>query len=197
MRLVFNNNGNTEIYTDVLKAICGQTENKSMIDLGSGNAPVTCILGFKERSYIDIVNRDIGAENINFFQIDILEFIDNVLPMSLDVSISLDNIEHYYPDDAKKVISWMQNNSYKQIIFTPLGEYMTTKQEGNIDPDIHKSAWIPKDFEDMDFSVIIFPNYHPTLGENGLGAFFAFKCDNLEQEFERINNELKNKLWTM
>ena len=194
MNLTFDISGNGEIYLDVLKTICGDTNNKSMIDLGSGNAPSTRQLGFTFKTYVDIVNRDIQEENKFFEQRDILEMVkENVFP-AYDVSISLDNLEHYYKDDALNVLEWVQNNSAKQIIFTPLGKYCTIEVEGNKDPDTHKSGWTDEEFEAMGWATITFPHYHQLLG--GLGAFFAWHCDNIEQDFERVKNELKNKSWT-
>ncbi len=87
----------------------------------------------------------------------------------------------------------MEVSSNKQILFTPIGYYMNVSDKENKDPDTHKSGWIPEMLPT--YAHIIFPNFHPTLSEKGLGAFFAFKCENLVLEFERITNELKNKTW--
>ena len=89
----------------------------------------------------------------------------------------------------------MKENSKKQIVFTPQGEYMNVRDKENTHPDTHKKSWTDIEFQEMGWATITFPHFHPTLGENGLGAFFAFNCDNLEQEFNRITNELKNMKW--
>lgn len=192
MNITFQATGDTEAYLDTLVAICGDTEGKAMIDIGCGFCPTTRKLGFTEKKYVDIVVRDLGEENEFFSQMNILDMMQNDLPVKYDVSISLDNIEHFYPEDAIDLLNWMVNNSRKQIVFTPLGDYIKVKEEGNTDPDTHKSGWTSEDFNRMGWATITLPNFHPTLN---IGAFFAFKCSDIENEFERITNELKNKSW--
>jgi len=192
MNLIFTATGETDAYFDTLKAICGDTSNKSMIDIGSGFCPTTRKLGFKEKRYVDIVERDLGEEKHYFVHMDILSMVKSDSDKNYDVSISLDNIEHFWKEDAFDLISWMESNSKKQIIFTPLGDYLTIKDKNNKDPDTHKSGWMPTEFIDRGWVTVTFPNFHPTLG---IGAFFAFNCENIKEEFERITNELKNKLW--
>lgn len=193
MNITFDATGETSAYFDTLKAICGDTNGKSMMDIGAGFCPTTRHLGFWKTYYIDIVKRDLGEENINFMQRDILEMINHKFPDNIDVSISLDNIEHFYPEDAMKLLIWMMGNSQKQIIFTPLGDYIKVPEQGNTDPDTHKSGWTPEDFNKMGWATITFPNFHPTLN---IGAFFSFNCMDIHSEFERVTNELKNKSWT-
>ena len=75
MNLIFQETGETDAYFDTLKAICGDTPDKSMIDIGAGFCPTTRKLGFKEKKYVDIVERDLGEENEFFSQLNILEMI--------------------------------------------------------------------------------------------------------------------------
>jgi hypothetical protein len=193
MKMIYICEGNGEVQLDVLKSICGNTDGKSMIDIGSGFCPNTRKLGFTEKLYIDIVERDIVEEKPFFRKCNILVFIQSVEYLEkIDVSISLDNIEHFYKDDAIKILNWMVKNTKKQIIFTPLGDYIKTSEADNTNPDTHKSGWLPKDFEDMGWATIVFKNFHPKLN---LGAFFAFKCSNINDEFTRVINELNNKKW--
>lgn len=192
MNITFQATGETEAYFDTLKAICGDTEGKSMMDIGAGFCPTTRKLGFGKKCFIDIVNRDLGEENVNFKQINILEMINSYPSEIVDVAISLDNIEHFYPKEAMKLLIWMMATSQKQIIFTPLGDYIKVPEQGNTDPDTHKSGWTPEDFNKMGWATITFPNFHPSLG---IGAFFSFNCMDIHSEFERVTNELKNKSW--
>ncbi len=62
MRKTYNCEGNGAVHLDVLKAICGDAGSKSMVDLCCGFAPQTRQLGFKDRFYIDIVERDLAEE---------------------------------------------------------------------------------------------------------------------------------------
>lgn len=187
-------NGSAEIQYDVLKAICGDVSNSFMLDLGCGNAPITRKLGFQNRIYLDIVERDLGEEHLHFKKIDIIDLIKHDSEVfTSTVTISLDNIEHFWEEDAYRIIAWMERNSNKQVIFTPVGLYMNVEDASNNDPDTHKSGWYPQMLPS--YACLVFPNFHPTLSEKGLGAFFAFKCDNLKAEFDRVIYELKDKIW--
>lgn len=183
MRMTFDCSGSPEIHLAVLKAICGDTKGKSMIDLGCGFAPQTRQLGFKFRLYVDIVTRDLKEENENFKNVDIL---NNDLDSFWDVSFSLDNIEHFKKMDGYFLLREMKIFSIKQIIFTPIGDYLIEKYATE-NPDSHKSGWMPEEFEEMEWATIVFNNFHQTLG---IGAFFAFNCENMKSEFLRISNEL-------
>lgn len=188
MILKYNCEGNGEVHLDVLKAICGDTKNKSLLDLGAGFAPQTRQLGFTERLYVDKVERDLSEEMPYFLNCDLMS--DKYFrEKGYDVSIMLDCIEHFSKEAGKYLLHIMQKYSKEQIIFTPYGDYLieTTPTDN---PDSHRSGWTENDFKD--WACIIFPNFHPTLN---IGAFFSFKCENLEQEFERVKKELNNKSW--
>ena len=77
--------------------------------------------------------------------------------------------------------------SEKAIIFTPLGDCNITDDDN---PDRHKSGWTPEDFKND--AVIVFPDFHKSMNQ---GAFFAWFCGNIKEDFERVKNELNNKTW--
>jgi hypothetical protein len=183
----YNIEGSGEVQYQVLKAICGDTTNKSMVDIGCGFCPTTRRLGFTDKTYVDIVVRDLGEENEYFKQMDILQMIKLKSKNKIDVTISLDNLEHFWEKDAIRLIKWMDKNSETKIIFTPLGHYMTIDDKENIDPDTHKSGFTPQQFNDLGWHTLTFHNFHPTLN---LGTFFAWKCDNTEQTFDNVINQL-------
>ena len=81
----------------------------------------------------------------------------------------------------------MEGISGKQILFTPLGS-MWVGNSGH--PEEHASGWMP----DMipGYASIVFPDYHKVWK---FGAFFFFRCENIETDFERIVNELKARTW--
>lgn len=188
MRIVFDEiEGNGDIHLDVIKVICGTTENKSMIDLCCGFAPQTRQLGFKNKLYVDVVYRDLMEESDDFRVMDVLAFMKGGGDHGkyFDVSIMLDGIEHFRKDDANYILDWMYENSDKQIIFTPLGDYVIETVPTN-HPDSHKSGWMPEDFEAMGWNTIVFPKFHALLG---IGAFFAFNCPG-SNEPERIKLQL-------
>lgn len=176
--------GNIDIYMKVLRAICGDTAGKSMIDLCCAFAPNTPMLGFERRIYIDVIDRklDHPQEQPLFVKADVLTF---KWWQKFDVAICSDGIEHFYPADGRKLLDIMKRIGHKQIIFTPIGEIFKLHNGGEHDPESHHSLWTPEDFPG--WATIVFPDYHKVW--NG-GAFFAVNCDNIDVEFERIKSEI-------
>lgn len=175
--------GDNILHLAILKAICGPTQGKSMIDLCCYHAPTTPKLGFLQRTYVDIQDRylDDPNEHQYFVCANVLE-IQMHFHGLFDVALCLDGIEHFTKADGMKLLSKMDEISHKQILFTPLGSYNVQPETSH--PDTHKSGWEPPM---AGYANIILPNFHPTLG---YGAFYFFKCHNLEQEFERVKQEL-------
>ncbi len=182
-----NRQGNNEIFIDCLEAILGNTKRNSMVDLGAHHAAHTPKFGFKERVYIDILPQvlDHPDEQQYFIQKDILEVEEG--GYNVDVAFGLDIIEHLSVENGYKFIKIMESISTKQILFTPLGE-MWVGTSGH--PEEHASGWTPDMVEG--YASIVFPGYHKLWG---FGAFFFFKCENLEDEFNRVCSELKTKRW--
>lgn len=183
--------GSGEIYLDVMRAICGDTSDKAMLDLMCHKAPYTSQLGFKERTYVDVLNRplDNKQEQQFFVQQDVFSFLVENSDRKWDVIICSDGIEHLKKDAGHDLIFSLQFISGKHIIFTPT--FDRNINPSSDDPDIHKSSWRTRDLEES-HAIIYFPDFHPTLDQ---GAFFAFKCKDVKDEFERVKNELKDKAW--
>lgn len=192
MQITFENiHGNDTVYMDCLRAICGDTKGKSMLDAMCNLAPHTPLLGFKEKVYVDVLPRllDHKDDQQYFIQSDIFEYMENTMRW-YDTIIITDGIEHITKDQGYDLLETFLIASDKQIIFTPLGNHMV--EDGN-NPEAHHSGWLPEDLEQDLYAFIVFPNYHPTLG---IGAFFAWSCENIKEDFERVKNELKTKEWT-
>lgn len=190
MRIDFENvNGCNEVYTDCLRALCGNTEGKSLLDAMSNLAPHTPLLGYKERAYVDILPRilDHKEEQQYFIQQDIFDFISTT-EKTFDCIIISDGIEHVTMDKGQHLLKLFSEKTNRIITFTPLGNYMVDDTDN---PEGHHSGWLPISFSN-EWAHIVFKNYHPTLG---IGAFFSWTCENIEQDFERVSNELKNKSW--
>jgi hypothetical protein len=179
--------GNREVYMDCLNAIIGEKRN-SMIDLGCNLAPHTPLLGFSERAYYDILDRvlDYPEERIFFTKQDILEVVPSKV---VDVAFALDVIEHLTIEDGYKLLSKMEKYAHKQILFTPLTDLFGFDYD-TPDPEAHRSLWNPE--MSPQYASIIFPDYHRVW--NG-GAYFFWKSENIEQEFESVLNILKNREW--
>lgn len=172
--------GDIEVYMKVLRAICGETDGKSMIDLMCAFAPNTPKLGFSIRSYVDVLERKLDDPNEQQFfergnaldEGDIIHYYD--------VSICSDGIEHVTISDGHKLLRVMGEISDKQIIFTPLGELWMEKIPTD-NPEAHRSAWYPEMLPG--YACIVFPDYHK---EWKVGSFFAWRCPDIEQDFERV-----------
>lgn len=195
MQIIFENvEGNDTVYMDCLRAICGNTKDKSMVDLCCNKAPHTPKLNFKWNTFIDILPRELDDKKWQdyFIKADVLEILKNESEI-YDVSICSDGLEHFTEFDGLVLLMYMHLRSGRQVLFTPLGEYMVDKV--SIDPEGHHSGWEPGILENLKpnhFAYISLPNYHPALG---IGAFFFWHCENIKEDFERVENELKNKSW--
>lgn len=191
MKIIFPNVvGTIDIYMDCLRAICGNTEGKSMVDIGCCFAPNTPNLGFDQRLYVDVVDRVLDHANEQpFFQkFDILTIND--FAIKKDVALALDVIEHLLLPDGRKLIDIMQRMSRRQVVFTPLTDLFGMAQPDNNDPEAHRSLWSPDDFPG--WGTLVFPDYHRIW--NG-GAFFTWRTENMEEDYARVWQYLCQKPW--
>jgi hypothetical protein len=192
MQLIFENvHGTGEIYMDCLKAICGDTEGKSMVDLCCCTAPNTPLLGFKERTYVDVLPRvlDHPGEQEFFVQKDVIDFLGEA-SRCYDVAICSDGIEHLTKPDGFELINLAMSAANRSVFFTPLGDHLVGDDDN---PENHHSGWTPGDLEPHNYhNVIAFPHYHKLLN---VGAFFFWACCDLEGDFARVFNLLNNKSW--
>lgn len=164
----------------MINALLGPgVKSKTMIDLCCCNARMTRQMPFKEKTYVDALDCwDIPGEMDRFVQADVLGD-DPVLQRQYDVAICSDGIEHLKKPEGHRLIERMRSISQKQVLFTPLGDYLV--DENDPDPKGHKSGWFPEDVPE--FASIVFPVYHPTLN---IGAFFFWRSDNMKEEMNRV-----------
>lgn len=184
--------GTIDVYMDCLRAICGDTAGRSMIDLACCFAPNTPQLGFKKRKYIDVIDRNLDhAEEQQFFEKkDILAIDPYELVYRADMAFCLDGIEHLYLQDGYKLIDLMERIAIRQIIFTPLDNIFGIAMVGDKNPESHKSLWHPCMLPG--YASIVFPDYHKVYGG---GAFFAFKTPSTRYHLDKAWDELKTKPW--
>lgn len=181
--------GGDEVYMDCLTLLSG-SDRESCLDIGCNHSPFVPRLGFKQRKYIDIMERTLdNIEEQPFFEkADALHHLRQDVKYS--TIFSLDQIEHVTKEYGWEQIRLMEKYSDRQVLFTPLDPWMMT-DSSDTNPESHRSVWRPEEFDDT-WVKIVFPNYHPTLS---IGAWFFMRCDSPKQEFERISNELKQKSW--
>lgn len=184
MRINLPDNGSFPFYEKVINAIMGPAvESKTLIDLCCCEATVTRKLPFKEKTYVDVLDCwDIPGQMHRFVQTDVLGDHE-IFSKRYDVANCSDGIEHLTREQGFALVERMKAISDRQTLFTPLGEHLV--ETDNPDPKCHKSGWQPEDFEG--FASIVCPHYHPTLG---IGAFWVWRCENLEADFERVRNVL-------
>jgi hypothetical protein len=187
MKITLKDIGSFELYDKITHAIVGPMENLTMIDLCCCEATMTRNYLFKEKTYIDVLDCwEIPGQMDRFVQADVLG--DHpVFDKHYDVAICSDGIEHLSKEDGLKLVERMKAISDKQIIMTPLGCYLV--DENGTDPRGHKSGWQPEEFEG--FNSVVFPQYHPTLGENGLGAFWVWRSNDMDTEMMRVQKAFK------
>src|ERR1700753_129845 len=88
--------GSGQLWVHITKIICGDTYKQSMIDLGAFHAPYTPLLGFRERTYVDIQDRplDHTDEQKWFVKSDAIDYLKSTNKF-FDVAISSDSLEHF------------------------------------------------------------------------------------------------------
>ena len=162
--------GTMELWISVFKRILGRpTESISLIDLCCGPMGNTRLLTFRKSLHVDVKDYDERPRQYEFMLHDVL-----TLPESFDgqydVALCSDGIEHFSKVVGYRLIERMMSLSKKQVIFTPLGDYMV--DPNSTIPESHKSGWLAEDFPPY-FETQEFPNWHPTLGIGGLWAWHS------------------------
>ena len=193
-KLEYPNFGSADLQIKVMNAICGDVADKTLIDLCCGEAPQTGLMPFKEKTYVDVVNRTLPYGQ-TMIQSDVFDFLKQAAKdfSIYDVAICTDAIEHFREKEAVELVLKTAFIAKQYIFFTPLGEYCTTYDINCNNPDSHKSGWTPELVEEKigeGFAHIVFPNWHPTLSDNGLGAFFFWKSNDTEGDFKRVEQIL-------
>lgn len=175
--------GDEPRFMKTLRQIIGvDPANLSMIDLCSHIAPLTQKLGFRDATFMDANDHSAHIRKGQFFTGDVLG-IHPIFEKHYDVALCLDGIEHMHKPQGRMLLNRMESIASKAILFTPLGEWMVDPT--STDPESHKCGWYPEELNG--WASIAYPEWHTTLG---IGAFFFWKCENLEAEFERVKNAL-------
>ena len=165
-----NRVGSGELEVAVLKAVVGDTSNKSLIDLCCGEITPLRHLKFKKQVHIDVHDFPLRPRHFPFLQIDVLA--DHpVYSEKYDMTTCLDGIEHLTREDGFNLIQRMTDLAPLNIVFTPLGD-MWLGHEGETDPMVHKSGWVAADFEPRGWETLVFPRWHEGWK---FGALFAWR----------------------
>jgi hypothetical protein len=155
-----------EEYRNILTAIYDLAGRGAAVDLGCGEAQVTrdwgmCTLVDSVRApqlWRTIEKMDMRQAPATFAK-------DN---RRFNLLIMTDSIEHLTKEDGFRLLTDMAPLCKATVIFTPVGAYKM--DVFSTDPDVHKSGWLPEEFERAGWSVWEWSNYHPDVG-----AFWAWK----------------------
>ena len=156
-----------EDYKAILNAIYQLAGGQTAVDLGCGEAHVTkhwnCV-------YVDSVIRPTSPGKT--IQMDMRDAPSHLQIFRYDLMVMSDSLEHLTKFDGLRLLEGMDQICRARFVFTPLGPYHMDPTATH--PDAHKSAWFPKEFEDMSWEVLSYPRYHIFSGGEVLGAFFAW-----------------------
>lgn len=181
--------GTSDMFRKVLTSLVGPgLETKTLIDLCCNEAPFTSELPVADATFVDIQDRwPLLERRASFVQADVLSD-HHCLDQHYDVATCLDGIEHLTKADGLRLLARMLVLADRQVLFTPLGYYQVDGDPGSY--DAHNSGWCPEDF--TGFAAIIAPDFHG-LSKPGQGAFWVWKCPNMDYDFHRVMDELKSK----
>lgn len=198
MRITIDGCGTPQMHFDLLTTICGSNETGCALDAMCCEGNSTKKLKFRRKVFVDVQYREVQMNPADLFVVtDIFNFLSHN-DYIYDVALCLDGIEHLTKDEGYILIDKLEKTADKVVFFTPLGEYSLSDDD---DPDHHHSGWLPSEFEDLGYSVIVLPNFHEEINA---GAFFAFKCTEMyslkprvrESEMQRIINDIEQVPWT-
>ncbi len=137
------------------------TSAKSVLDVACGKGLPMMVLKQKV-NFKDVHGVDLYEPYINFCKRKGIHnsytFCDaRKLPFknkSFDIAMALQVLEHLNKKDALKVLTDLERIAKKQVIIsTPIGLTFHPAVDGN-DLQLHKSGFMPKDFEDKGYKVI-------------------------------------------
>lgn len=164
--------GSMALWNEIFIRILGcKTTDISLLDLCCGRMANTGQFQYKRSLHVDVIDFAERPKNYNFIKQDVLK-LDPVLVGLFDVVLCSDGIEHLSKEQGIELLKQMQVLSRKQIVFTPLGDYMVDQNTTN--PEHHRSGWLVSDFP-PDWETQEFPNWHPTLGIGALWAWHTNK----------------------
>lgn len=139
-----------------------------VLDLGCGEAHVTKNFN---GVYVDLVLRPTSPAKT--MQFDMLDAPERLKAHHYNLLVMADSLEHVRKFDGEQLLQRMDLLCGAMFVFTPIGPYWCEPTATH--PDAHKSAWMPKEFDDAGWEVLAYPRYHIFAGNDTLGAFFAWK----------------------
>lgn len=167
--------GDFDEYKAVLTALFHTAGGRACLDLGCGEAHVT--QHFAGSVLVDLVPR-LNAK-IPVIPMDIRAAPKNAViaahgPYSL--ALLSDSLEHLTKQDGTQLLAQLAKRSWVKAIavFAPVGPCLRY-DESSTDPDVHKSAWHPEEFAELEWEVVEYPSYHRYDGGAIIGAFWAWK----------------------
>ncbi len=175
--------GSGELEVAAIKAILGDTSEDVLIDLCCGEVAALRHVRFLSSVHVDITDLPNRPRSLSFVKTDVLGG-HPIFNSKYGIVTCLDGIEHLTKPDGHRLIERMESLAPVCLIFTPLGD-MWLGEEGNQDPMVHKSGWMPADFcEHQGWTTLAFPNWH--LGWK-FGGLFAWRGGDNQKISERLS----------
>ena len=162
---VYNGISGDTVYMEWMRKAVGDFKHKTLLDIMCGTRRMTKDWDFREKTFVDVKEQGEGIINqdvMTFFMLPPRRFYD-VIHCS-------DGIEHVDKEKGWDIIRMCMCRASTSVFFTPLTALDV--QPDSKDPYRHKCVWTPDDLPDC-FKKVVFPDWHPGIGENGkpLGAW--------------------------
>jgi hypothetical protein len=156
-----------DLHLLVLRALIGDPNGKTCIDLCCGEMSSTRYLQFVDRLCVDVIDEPKRPKQFRFLQADVTRNW-NPEGKEWDVAICSDGIEHLTKADGMILAQRMHEMARLSIIFTPLG--FLSNPEAPDNSHAHRSGWLPEDLPD--WQSLAFHRWHTRLN---FGAVFFWR----------------------
>ena len=185
----------TDVILDLL--LPDRAEENSYIDLMCGDGKwllKKAGLEAKGIVFVDIMKDGLprpGPYDYKSYALDVLSDHPVFKPAGYDVAVCLDGIEHISKVRGRMLLRRMEMMAPTCILFTPFRLGAELDSAESVDPGSHKSEWEPEDVPH--YASIVLPDYHKPAWSGG--AFWFWRCDNLEEHFEMVASHLERLGW--
>jgi len=159
-----------------------EIETLRVLDLGCGynkNRISRTVLALQFRHLISVDihspclealrNRIVVAQEHDIVQDEILHYLAGS-KLKFDVTLLLDVLQHFTPEDAKKLLTAIEAVTHKRIIiFLPIGECPRGAYDDN-PYQIHRATWTVEGLAELGFTVELLPDFHKHLSVDAAWA---------------------------
>lgn len=153
--------------------------SKTVVDFGAGKFNYIYTANADKRIGIEIFEpyvRDAISQNppgIEIFLADMTKFDEYIPVDERDTAMMIDTLEHLDRESGENLLSRVQRDFNKILIFMPCGEHPQHAIDGNPHQE-HKSTWTAEDLRALGFNVEVDPDFHVPYKRSGnMSAMYA------------------------